>query len=130
MDNRMDINSVLADIRSLRSQMQRPDMARQEAQRSDGIRPDALRPDSLRTDRTQATEAPGFGEMLKQAVNSVAEVQSQAGDLREAYVAGEPNVDLAQVMIAAEKSSVAFTALTQVRNKVVQAYEEIMKMPV
>lgn len=129
MSGQVDINSVLADIRSLRAQMQRPDMPR----------PEAMRPDSSTAIPGSAggagqvgnvTRAPGFGELLQQAVNSVSEVQSQASELRSAYVKGEPSVDLAQVMIAAEKSSVAFTALTQVRNKVVQTYEEIMKMPV
>jgi flagellar hook-basal body complex protein FliE len=43
---------------------------------------------------------------------------------------GEPNVDITRVMIAAQKSSVSFEALTQVRNRVVKAYEDVMNMPV
>jgi len=71
-----------------------------------------------------------FSSMLGQAVDSVADVQKTAGDLRTAYDMGEPNVDIARVMIAAQKSSVSFEALTQVRNRVVKAYEDIMNMPV
>ena len=44
--------------------------------------------------------------------------------------AGVPGIDLAQVMVASQKSSVAFQAMTQVRNKLITAYEDIMKMPI
>jgi len=54
----------------------------------------------------------------------------ESGRLREAYELGTPGVSLTQVMVAAEKSSVAFTAATQVRNKLVEAYKDIMNMPV
>lgn len=121
MDQRVDINRVLADIRSVRSQMQ-------QAQRIQPIQPE-MRPERPGTIQG-ATAAPSFSEMLKQAVNTVDGIQQQASDLRNAYVRGEPDVDLARVMIASQKSSVAFQALTQVRNRVVQAYEDVMKMPI
>jgi flagellar hook-basal body complex protein FliE len=47
-----------------------------------------------------------------------------------AYEKGDPTIDLPQVMIAAEKASVSFQAMTQVRNRLVSAYEDIMKMPI
>jgi len=50
--------------------------------------------------------------------------------LRESYEMGDPEVDITQVMIASQKSTVAFEAMTQVRNKLVTAYQEIMRMPV
>lgn len=68
--------------------------------------------------------------MLGQAVNHVNDLQQTASDLRTAYELGDPNVDLTRVMIAAQKSSVSFEALTQVRNRVVRAYEDIMNMPI
>ena len=71
-----------------------------------------------------------FNDMLGKAVNNVHEVQSQASELRTAYEMGDPNVDITRVMIAAQKSSVSFEALTQVRNRVVRAYEDIMNMPI
>ena len=124
MDNRVDINSVLADIRTLRAQMQ-------QAQR---LQPEVVARKSGLVEGTASgpavTEAPGFGALLKQAVSRVDEVQKTASGLREAYVKGDPDVDLARVMIASQKSSLAFQALTQVRNRVVQTYEDIMKMPV
>jgi flagellar hook-basal body complex protein FliE len=43
---------------------------------------------------------------------------------------GTSKVDLSDVMIASQKASVSFQAMTQVRNKLVQAYQDIMQMPV
>lgn len=122
MVQRADINSVLSDIRSLRSQMnqnQRIDQDQSVRGRIDGPR-----------QVDQPREASNFGDMLSNAVNNVNDVQQNANDLRTAYDMGDPNVDITRVMIAAQKSSVSFEALTQVRNRVVRAYEDIMNMPI
>ena len=74
-------------------------------------------------------ERPDFAGLLQASVSKVNEIQQTAGDLATAFEAEDPNVDLAQVMIALEKSSLAFQALTQVRNKLISAYQEIMNMP-
>jgi flagellar hook-basal body complex protein FliE len=68
--------------------------------------------------------------LLQESVSKVNEIQQTAGNLAAAFEAEDPNVDLAQVMIAVEKSGLAFQALTQVRNKLISAYQEIMNMPV
>jgi len=80
----------------------------------------------------QATQKPGsdFGNLLKDAVNSVNSLQKETGEQRKAFEMGDPNVTLAQTMITASKSSIAFDATVQVRNKFVEAYKEIMNMPV
>ena len=79
---------------------------------------------------TAGTERPEFAGLLQESVNKVNEIQQTAGNLATAFEAEDPNVDLAQVMIAVEKSCLAFQALTQVRNKLISAYQEIMNMPV
>ena len=79
---------------------------------------------------TAGTERPEFAGLLQESVNKVNEIQQTAGNLATAFEAEDPNVDLAQVMIAVEKSGLAFQALTQVRNKLISAYQEIMNMPV
>jgi flagellar hook-basal body complex protein FliE len=71
-----------------------------------------------------------FSSMMKSAVNKVNETQQAAGDLKTAFEMGDPNVSLADAMIASQKASVAFQATLQVRNKLVQAYEEVMRMSV
>ncbi|MBF8730743.1 MULTISPECIES: flagellar hook-basal body complex protein FliE [Pseudomonas] len=81
-----------------------------------------------------ATElAPGqssFADMLGQAIGKVNEVQQASTQLSNAFEIGKSGVDLTDVMIASQKASVSFQALTQVRNKLVQAYQDIMQMPV
>ena len=71
-----------------------------------------------------------FGNMFKQALNTVNELQQDAGAKRNAFTMGDDSVTLAETMIASQKSGVAFEATVQVRNKFVEAYKEIMSMPV
>jgi len=78
----------------------------------------------------EGAERPDFAGLLQESVNKVNDIQQTAGGLTAAFEAEDPNVDLAQVMIAVEKSGLAFQALTQVRNKLISAYQEIMNMPV
>ena len=71
-----------------------------------------------------------FSDMLGQAVNKVNETQQASTQLASAFEIGKSGVDLTDVMISSQKASVSFQALTQVRNKLVQAYQDIMQMPV
>lgn len=71
-----------------------------------------------------------FSSLMTSAVNKVNETQQASGKLKTAFEMGDPNVSLADAMIASQKASVAFQATLQVRNKLVQAYEEVMRMSV
>ena len=71
-----------------------------------------------------------FGELLNNSINKVNEVQKESGKLADAFVMGDPNVSLAEVMIAKQKSGIAFEATLQVRNKLLSSYKEIMAMQV
>ncbi len=71
-----------------------------------------------------------FSSLMKTTVDKVNETQQAAGKLRTAFEMGDANVSLADVMIASQKSSVAFQATLQVRNKLVEAYQQVMRMPV
>ncbi|NWN91709.1 flagellar hook-basal body complex protein FliE [Marinobacter adhaerens] len=122
MVQRADINSVLSDIRSLRSQM----MQNQQVEQDQSVRGRVDGPRQVEETRETAS----FGDMLGKAVDTVNETQQQANELRTAYDMGDPNVDITRVMMAAQKSTVSFEALTQVRNRVVRAYEDIMNMPI
>ncbi|MES9968824.1 MAG: flagellar hook-basal body complex protein FliE [Candidatus Thiodiazotropha sp.] len=81
---------------------------------------------------TQASESSGadFGDLLKQSIDHVNSAQKEASELRSAFERGEGDMDLAQVMIAAQKSSLSFEAMVQVRNKLVEAYKDVMNMPI
>ena len=71
-----------------------------------------------------------FSEMLGSAINKVNDTQQASSQLSTAFEIGKSGVDLTDVMIAKEKAGVSFQALTQVRNKLVQAYQDISQMPV
>ena len=76
------------------------------------------------------TKAADFSDMLKQAIDNVNGLQSNTSELRNSFEMGDESVSLGQVMIAANKSSLAFDATVQIRNKMVEAYKEVMSMPV
>jgi len=77
-----------------------------------------------------SVESPSFGQLLEQAVDRVNDLQMESGRLSTALERGESEVTLTQAMIASQKASVAFQAMTQVRNKLINAYETVMNMPI
>jgi len=68
-------------------------------------------------------------ESFKQALDQVAQTVNRAGALSAAFEAGT-ETDVAKVMMARQKASLAFEATLQVRNKLLSAYKDIMSMPV
>lgn len=70
-----------------------------------------------------------FTDTLKGALESVNATQQKASAITEAYEKGEV-VDVAKVMLARQESGVAFEATLQVRNKLLNAYQDIMRMGV
>ena len=72
----------------------------------------------------------GFATLLARSVSEVNEAQQTAGAAAAAYEAGDPDADLTQVMISLQKASLSFQAMTEVRNKLINAYQEVMNMPV
>lgn len=109
MSQGIEFNRLMLEMRSMQTQA----MARNNAP--------AIQPPKV--------EGPSFADMLGQAVNKVNDVQQSAKQLATAFEMGQSGVDLTDVMIASQKASVSFQAMTQVRNKLVQAYQDIMQMP-
>lgn len=79
---------------------------------------------------TAATSAPGFQQTLSNAIDKVSQTQANAGSLQQAFELGDPRADLARVMVAMQQSQVAFRATVEVRNRLVQAYQDVMNMPI
>lgn len=71
-----------------------------------------------------------FASLLKQSVNQVNDLQQTARTISTSFSAGDPNVDVTEVMVALQKAGVAFQAMAEVRNRLVSAYQEIMSMQV
>ena len=78
---------------------------------------------------TATDKAPGFGHMLAQAVEDANRSHVEADQAVADLVAGKSQ-DIHNVMIATQKADVGFQLLMQVRNKIVGAYEQIMRMQI
>ena len=104
--SQLAIDQVLAQIRALATQTQSPT---QPAPAASGA-PSA------------------FASLLKSGLDQVNQSAQRAGDLATAFQRGTPGVELPQVMIEMQKASVGFRAVTEVRNRLISAYQDIMNM--
>lgn len=77
-----------------------------------------------------ANEQGGFAAELARSLSKVSEMQNTATAQAQAFQAGDPEVSLNDVMIDMQKAGIAFQATMQVRNRLLQAYQEIASMPV
>lgn len=132
MVDRVDINSVLMQMRQVKAQMRE----QQPAAINTDTRP-SLVDKVQQLNEQQSTAAisgdntvPDFHTMFKNAVDTVNAHQKTSAEMATRFEQGDPSIDLPEVMIAMQKSSVSFQAMTQVRNKLVEAYKEVMNMPV
>jgi flagellar hook-basal body complex protein FliE len=107
----MQIQQVLAEMRALQARA-------------------AGTPAEIAAPGTQATGTPDFASLMKDSVDRIAAMQNQASALASASETGDKSVDLAKVMLEVQKADLAFRAMTQVRNKLVDAYTQVMNMSV
>ena len=114
-----DVTSILSQIRSYQHQM---------GTRALEPNPGAFAPNRVGLEQP-GVKAPSFGETLQNALEGVNGAQKNAGALAQAFELGDPRADLARVMVAAQQSQVAFRATVEVRNRMVQAYQDVMNMP-
>ena len=92
---------------------------------------------SLQARASGAAQAPAssaqpsdFANLMKNSIDRVATMQNQATALADAYEAGDKSVDLTKVMLEVQKAGLAFHAMTEVRNKLIDAYTQVMNMSV
>jgi flagellar hook-basal body complex protein FliE len=105
--SQMEINRVLAQIRALSEQTQ--------ANPASGA--------------AQPAGGSDFAKLLRQGVDQVNQTEQHSNELATAFERGAPGVELPQVMLEMQKATVSFRALTEVRNRLVTAYQDIMNMP-
>jgi flagellar hook-basal body complex protein FliE len=107
--SQMEIDRVLAQIRSLSTQARPGDAAAGASGGTSGVSE--------------------FANIMRQGVDQVNQAQQRAGQLADAFERGTPGVELPQVMLELQKASVSFHALNEVRNRLISAYQEIMNIP-
>lgn len=112
MVTKIDNSQLLAQLRSMAEQ----------------VRADAsiARP----VDGAESAKSGDFSSLLVNSINKVNEASKTSREMAHAFEMGDPNVTLPQVMLAKAKSGIAFEGMVQVRNKMVEAYQEIMRMQV
>ncbi len=106
----MEISKVLDQMRALSGSMGLPDVGAAQGQ--------------------TGPVTTSFSKVLEESVSKVNEQQGVAQDLVTGFQTGSGTASVAEVMVAMQKASLSFTAMTQVRNKLVDAYQEIMNMPI
>ncbi len=105
--SQMEINQVLAQMRIL-----------------------AAAAGSDKTAEAGVTSGAEFGQLLAKSIDRVSETQTSASALTQAFERGAADVDLPEVMVALQKANVSFQAITQVRNRLLSAYQDVMNMQV
>ena len=80
--------------------------------------------------KSKAVEGPGFQQALTQALGAVSKSQTDAMTMQREVQLDNPTVSIEQTMVAMQKAQIGFQATLQVRNKMVQAYSDIMAMQV
>jgi len=78
----------------------------------------------------EQTSGANFSSLLSQSIDKVNASEQESSALKEAFQMGDPNVTLPQVALAGAKAKLSFEAMLQVRNKMVEAYQEVMRMQV
>ncbi|MEN1941501.1 flagellar hook-basal body complex protein FliE [Luteimonas sp. MJ246] len=111
------ISSILSQIRA-------------HEQRTVAPRGDVAPSNAIDVGGVAKAQAPGFAETLSSTIDRVSATQANAGALQHAFELGDPRADLARVMVAMQQSQVAFRATVEVRNRLVQAYQDVMNMPI
>ena len=104
----MEINRVLEQIRSLQAQ---------------------TKVGAPQAGQTQQTSGPSaFASILRQGLDQVSQTEQRANQLSDAFARGTPGVELPQVMLEVSKASVSLRAVSEVRNRLISAYQDIMNM--
>lgn len=111
MSDSMRVDQILNQIRSIREQTM-----------------DVAQTEKISTEGLGSGERVEFSSLLKESIDAVNATQQQASEMAAAFERGDPNVSLNQVMVNMQKADVSFKAVMEVRNKFVDAYQEVMRM--
>ena len=91
-------------------------------------RPDIEKLPSANKAVSESTQV-SFGQLIQQSIAEVNRLQTQADDAVQALNTGE-NKDIHGTLVALEKADISFQLLMQVRNKIIAAYQEIMRLQI
>ncbi len=110
----IDVNNLLSQMRQMTAQVRAPDAA----------------PKAAPIGALQTGGQADFASVLKQSISAVGRSQMEAGRMAASFERGDPGADLGRTMIAVQKADLSLRTMVEVRNKLVDAYKDIMNMPV
>ena len=113
----IDVNSVLAQIRTLSAQTQGFAKPIEQTGATGALGGAA------------AANQGGFGTLVGKAIGEVNSAEQTAATLQNKFDLGDPSTDLSSVMLATSKAQLQFRAMVEIRNRLVSAYQDIMNMP-
>lgn len=105
----IDVNNLLSQMRQMTAQVRAPEAA---------VKPAAV------------VGQADFSDVLRQSLSAVGRNQLEAGRMAASFERGDQGADLGRTMIAVQKADLSLRTVVEVRNKLVDAYKEIMNMPV
>ncbi len=114
----LQIDAVLSQIRAMQSQIKNVAAPHNDVAQVAGVGGGVQAPTN------------SFANVMKQGLDSVNQAQARASDMTTKFEQGVPGIELPQVMLEMQKASVSFRGITEVRNRFVSAYQEIMNMPI
>ncbi|WP_319381562.1 flagellar hook-basal body complex protein FliE [Thiomicrorhabdus sp.] len=109
----VDTQSLLLQMRALAAQAEAKPIAENPAEAVD-----------------PANKSASFSDLMTQSLEAVNAQQQKSAEMKEAFEKGDPDADLTEVMVQVQKASLSFQAMTQVRNKLVDAYKEVIQMSI
>lgn len=108
--SQIDVNNLLSQMRQMTAQVRPAETAFKPA--------------------PSAAPTADFSALLKQSISAVGQHQLEAGRMAASFERGDPGANLGSTMVAVQKADLSLRAMVQVRNKMVEAYKDIMNMPV
>lgn len=107
--SQIDVNNLLSQMRQMTAQVRPPE--------------------------TAFTAAPAdgqgdFSSLLKQSISAVGQSQLEAGRMAASFERGDAGADLGRTMVAVQKADLSLRTMVAVQSKLVDAYKDIMNMPV
>jgi flagellar hook-basal body complex protein FliE len=105
----IDVNNLLSQMRQMSAQVRSPEIAFKAA---------------------PITAQPDFSAVLKQSISAVGRSQMEAGNMAASFERGDPGADLGRTMVAVQKADLSLRTMVAVQSKLVDAYKDIMNMPV
>ena len=139
LDPALGVGGMLQQMQRMQQQMKTLELASQQRPQNLAVAPEHFTyaggvaggsKEGLVKEATAADELGSFGDLLRDSLKTVNNIQHHASDLQTRFDLGDRSVTLADVMISSQKSRIAFETTVQVRNKMVEAYRTISQMQI